>query len=157
MGPLWKVILVIVAIFAATCSAEELPDCVVVDPRDRTFYDKWTDCGTGSTKFELKEYSQLPSIEPFEPDAQFVMAAFGPGIFCIESGFARIPDLYESNITYLLDMNSDPEYETIMISIINQEFMDVVRLSVPEFGYWTWMESFLYAGIGATSYKVGNS
>lgn len=126
---MWKVIFFIGIL--SLCSSEDEPECIVFDPLDSSTFDSWTDCGADYKKFELKEYSQLPSLEPFDPEARFVMAASGPGDFCIvNANFAKYPRFPHSEMRSFVNLNTDSDPYRMNLVVLDHNMDEFIILPI---------------------------
>lgn len=136
------------AIFAAVIlsagdrvTADDLSECVSLDPTDQLSIELWRDCENGDSMFTYLAYADT-ELEPADSQSQFYLAGHGPGKFCIESQLATLAgNNLASEIVYRLDDVSGSE---AFASLMDEDGIQYLSLQFSAIGSWDIIDNWLY-------------
>lgn len=82
-----------------------LPQCIIMDPSDRSSFDVWGPCDKETKIFTVREYSDIEvKFPPYDRvRSQFLLMTSGPGSYCMETGLAKFGEDSLSEFTYRID------------------------------------------------------
>lgn len=131
-------------ILAAITFCAAFPECIFLDPKDRSTFDLWSSCEGDQQMFAVKEYTVDLLDEPFDKESRFAFANTGSGKFCMESGFATAnSENLDSDIVYKIE-SENPSGFKFILSVYDDVEEDVLsQIAFAEIGHWVREEAWL--------------
>lgn len=125
------------------CYSAELAECIIMDPRDGSSFDTWTDCSTGEAPFTVIEYGEeRTEVTPYDPEGRFALTNSGGGQFCMQSPLATTLDenLF-SEIVYRID--SQQSGANLYIAMLQEDSTEIFVYTLSEVGDWVVLSGWL--------------
>lgn len=122
-------------------TADDLPECLSLDPTDHLSIQLWRDCGNGDGMFSYLEYADT-ALEPSDSRSQFYLAGYGPGKFCIESELATLTgNNFVSELVYRLQGTEESE---AFAFLFGEDGIDYFRLKFIDIGTWDIIDDWIF-------------